>query len=380
MPADLNYEDYALAIRALGPDRISPVVYDLNGEPIDIGSAEGNHIVLNGPGVEPYHLALRQVGSQLFALVDPSVAARHGESVWLEERSGDSYYCPDHARITRRRASGGCPLCNEQSGSLWLLRPLQAGDVFPVGLNFEASVLGQGLPNLAIENGDLPASSPWPDATWLEDPPREPAVLVGEEDAPLEERDYPFYDSNLWVWSPPESPFPVFMHQRVNLHVTRHASDNSNREVGGVLLGQVYRSSRDDVIYPVISHAISARFATEGRGHLTFTPETWLDIHRQCEEHYPGRKIVGWYHTHPGLDIFLSEWDLFIHRNFFSHAWQVALVLDPHQDAGGFFVWSDGDVLDPLQPHQPFSVADLEDGSPGGRRTRIRIKLGEPVV
>jgi proteasome lid subunit RPN8/RPN11 len=98
---------------------------------------------------------------------------------------------------------------------------------------------------------------------------------------------------------------------------------------------------------------------------------------RQREERHPNKEVVGWYHTHPGLDIFLSEWDLMIHRNFFRQEWQVALVVDPHQDAGGFFVWAGEDILDPQQPHQLFKVADLEDENLEAPRTRIRIKLGE---
>jgi len=33
---------------------------------------------------------------------------------------------------------------------------------------------------------------------------------------------------------------------------------------------------------------------------------------------FADKKIVGWYHSHPGFGIFLSEYDLFIHRNFFT--------------------------------------------------------------
>jgi proteasome lid subunit RPN8/RPN11 len=166
------------------------------------------------------------------------------------------------------------------------------------------------------------------------------------------------------------------MHHRANHYVTRHAYRNADREIGGLLLGSVFRDPGDDLHYPVITHAIPARYAAEERGHLTFTHDTWRDLNRQREEHYPDKLVIGWYHTHPGLDIFLSQMDLFVHRNFFRQSWQVALVIDPHQDAGGFFVWSDGDLLDPQRPHQLFRIADLKD-EPGDTRSRIRIKLGE---
>jgi proteasome lid subunit RPN8/RPN11 len=48
---------------------------------------------------------------------------------------------------------------------------------------------------------------------------------------------------------------------------------------------------------------------------------------------------VGWYHTHPGFGIFLSNMDLFIHRNFFPQKWHIALVLDPVNKKSGYFCW-----------------------------------------
>ena len=50
--------------------------------------------------------------------------------------------------------------------------------------------------------------------------------------------------------------------------------------------------------------------------------------------------MVGWYHTHPGVGIFLSGMDLFIHQNFFTQMWHVAYVLDPRARTSGFFCWN----------------------------------------
>lgn len=375
MAESVTQQGYALAIHALGSGQVAPVVYDLIGSPTEIGSAYGNHIVLDGPDVEPYHLSVHRLGSRWHVLVDQSVAQRRGESTWLERRRGDTLYCPRHGELPPPQGSNRCPFCSDSSRTLWLLRPLEVGDVFPVGESFAVSVLPQGRPDLETDS----PFSPWPDSFWLESPAFVAAPPTDEE-AVVTDRDYPFHDSNLWCWDPPESPFPVFMHQRANSHTTRHARGSRDREVGGVLLGHVYRDPEDDVLYPVISHAISGRFAAEAPGHVTFTCETWLDIDRQREERYSGRQIVGWYHTHPGLDIFLSEWDLFVHRHFFRQPWHVALVIDPHQDTAGFFVWSQGQVLDPLRPHQVFTLADTEDGAKGESLPRVRIKLGQRVT
>lgn len=82
--------------------------------------------------------------------------------------------------------------------------------------------------------------------------------------------------------------------------------------------------------------------ATQRRDSLTFTQDAWEHIHRTLERSYPDdEQIVGWYHSHPGFGIFLSEHDLFIHRNFFSGPSQIALVVDPHATTEGVFVWGE---------------------------------------
>ena len=62
------------------------------------------------------------------------------------------------------------------------------------------------------------------------------------------------------------------------------------------------------------------------------------------ERDHPEQQIVGWYHSHPGFGIFLSEHDLFIHRNFFSGAAQIALVVDPLQGHEGVFGWQGDEI------------------------------------
>lgn len=376
--ATSTHQNYALAIHAPARRGIAPVVYDLTADSIEIGSAEDNHIVLSGPGVEPYHLAMRQVGSQLCALVDLNIAKRHGETVWLERRSDDNLFCPEHGLLARIPNLAECPLCAGSLRPLWLLRPLQSGDVFPIGKGFRATILNQASARQGRRANAYQPTSPWPDSRWLENPPRQPTLLLNLQAREWTKQPYPLDDSNLWVWSPSESPFPVFIHQRANRFAACHAINNSNREVGGLLLGHVYTDSQGTA-YPVISHAIPARFANEMRGHLTFTRETWLDLINQRENHHPDEEVVGWYHTHPGLGIFLSEWDLLIHRHFFRQPWQVALVIDPRDKLAGFFVWSKGDILDPQRPHQLFTVADAEEGPALERRPRIRIRLGGQV-
>jgi proteasome lid subunit RPN8/RPN11 len=74
---------------------------------------------------------------------------------------------------------------------------------------------------------------------------------------------------------------------------------------------------------------------------VTYTPESWRYVNDRLAQLYPDDTavIVGWYHTHPGFGIFLSGMDRFIHHNFFTQIWHVALVLDPLARRSGFFSW-----------------------------------------
>ena len=65
--------------------------------------------------------------------------------------------------------------------------------------------------------------------------------------------------------------------------------------------------------------------------------------------------MIGWYHTHPGFGIFLSDMDVFICDNFFNLPWQVAFVYDPLGGDEGNFVWRAGQ-------------AEPRAGAAGGRR------------
>ena len=75
--------------------------------------------------------------------------------------------------------------------------------------------------------------------------------------------------------------------------------------------------------------------------HVTFTQDTWEHIYKVKDSEYPDHRIVGWYHSHPGFGVFLSDHDTFIHQNFFSSPQQVAWVYDPHSEEEGCFAWAD---------------------------------------
>lgn len=125
---------------------------------------------------------------------------------------------------------------------------------------------------------------------------------------------------------PKKSDLKLFFHIDALKKIKKQAIDNKNVEVGGVLLGKVFKYQ--NIVFIDVKDYIQATKYKNTSVSFTFTQESWNDIHNKMDDK-KDLKIVGWYHTHPGHGIFLSGADLYIHNNFFEKYWQVALVVDP---------------------------------------------------
>ncbi len=130
----------------------------------------------------------------------------------------------------------------------------------------------------------------------------------------------------------------VVMEAEVARKIRQHARTSMKAEVCGVLIGNT------DHERMTVEACIAGINAAQGGAHVTFTQDTWEHIYKIKDKEYPDHKIVGWYHSHPGFGVFLSEHDLFIQQNFFSNPQQVAWVYDPHTDEEGCFGWIGGNI------------------------------------
>jgi proteasome lid subunit RPN8/RPN11 len=130
----------------------------------------------------------------------------------------------------------------------------------------------------------------------------------------------------------------VVMEAEVARKIRQHARTSMKAEVCGVLIGNTEHERM------TVEACIAGTNAAQGGAHVTFTQDTWEHIYKVKDKEYPDDKIVGWYHSHPGFGVFLSEHDLFIQQNFFSNPQQVAWVYDPHTDEEGCFGWIGGNI------------------------------------
>jgi len=124
--------------------------------------------------------------------------------------------------------------------------------------------------------------------------------------------------------------------------MTQHALEEPEHEIGGIMIGSVIEGTG---IVVIVEDVIRGAHMTHSRGSVTFTHESWDEINRIKDERFADKRVVGWYHSHPGFGIFLSNHDLFIHQNFFNLPWQVAFVTDPKAHSHGCFVWQGTEIV-----------------------------------
>jgi proteasome lid subunit RPN8/RPN11 len=115
--------------------------------------------------------------------------------------------------------------------------------------------------------------------------------------------------------------------------IQAHVSSAWARKVGGILLGRPL----DDVVR--VEGALPARQVEPYAGEIAFPPSVWEEAYAALDQ-YPGAKIIGWYHSHPGTGVTLSDYDRRLHRTLFGEATNLALVVDPIGDKLAWFGWT----------------------------------------
>jgi hypothetical protein len=155
--------------------------------------------------------------------------------------------------------------------------------------------------------------------------------------------------------------------QHVEILITRPALEATQTvarsgaqvEEGGVLVGHVYENTASPGYLVEITDHIAAEDTLASEVELRYTFESWQHRTELLKKYFPGKRIVGWYHTHLvkmqfytdatrtstfGSELFFSRDDVFMHRQFFREKWYVAMVLNPEGTAA-FFQWSGDEIV-----------------------------------
>jgi proteasome lid subunit RPN8/RPN11 len=140
------------------------------------------------------------------------------------------------------------------------------------------------------------------------------------------------------VWeTQDEGPIRLYVHEDVQGRMHRRSRESAlrRREDLGLLVGdwardgdgQVYSVAWDLLTGPTEASPVSVRY----------TPEGLAAVAKGLDGQRGDYVVVGWYHTHLDLGVFMSERDLRTQRGGFPHEHQVAVVVDPMRGEVGAF-------------------------------------------
>lgn len=173
----------------------------------------------------------------------------------------------------------------------------------------------------------------------------------------------PFPHERTLHWWPAELPVElngngntaVVVSQEVLVKVNEHVAQSLDHELGGFLLGNRYRCPNTSSDYVIIDQYSPAKYTESSEVRLNFTHDAWAQLSDELSGKFLGKLLIGWYHSHPRMDVFLSSHDMEIQTERFPEPWMVALVLEPEKHLGGFFCSRDGRV----RPNSPVDFFEL---------------------
>jgi proteasome lid subunit RPN8/RPN11 len=144
---------------------------------------------------------------------------------------------------------------------------------------------------------------------------------------------------------PMDAPFQLFILKDTMDRIWEHVRRAPTVEQAGVLVGHPFVTFDGKTVFVIITAAVSIQPRHAAAAHVVITPEASIQARRHIEREYPGLRPVGWYHSHPGLGIFLSVADSQITHSIYDADWHLAMVLDPQTGKWGIFRGSQEEKL-----------------------------------
>lgn len=160
-------------------------------------------------------------------------------------------------------------------------------------------------------------------------------------------------------WTGTRGPFAIRLREEAFRAIHAHAATSLD-EVGGLLVGKAVLW--EGTLYIDVEIALAGEQTKAGPTHVTFTADTWAALMRRQEAEYPDRWVVGWYHSHPRMQVFLSDMDVALQRHFFPQPWHVAVVVNAQDDLTGCFGWAGSEI----QPVSEYLLAPAPSEAAAG--------------
>lgn len=108
-------------------------------------------------------------------------------------------------------------------------------------------------------------------------------------------------------------------------------------EQGGLLVGEPFARGADDAVIALVHvrAAVPGEEATGDAISLRMEAAVWSAANAILR---PGERVIGWFHSHPGIGAFFSETDRRTQAAFFAQAYSVGWVIDPLRGEEAWFV------------------------------------------
>jgi proteasome lid subunit RPN8/RPN11 len=152
---------------------------------------------------------------------------------------------------------------------------------------------------------------------------------------------------------PPDAGPVVALHAAAIASASQHVGA-SRLERGGLLLGEAFGGDGTDrrIVLVEVRAAIPSREDDATALSLRMHAGVW-DTARAAMR--PGERVVGWYHSHPGIGAFYSATDRRTQAGFFREPWSLAWVIDPQRNEQAWFAGPRSQVL-PIEAIMPIDV------------------------
>ncbi len=169
---------------------------------------------------------------------------------------------------------------------------------------------------------------------------------------------------------PPGGPYAVFFDQKALGAIHTHYETAGQQGMMGFLVGDLFECPTSRQRYVVVDATIRLNQAVYGDKTLVIVSRLWDRI--QDELHKTDGHLIGWYHSHPPINVELAPGDVETHLQYFKRPWHVALVLGTEHEGpvAGLFRPAPGDTSPNLS--LPFyELIESDEGFVGGRKRSI---------
>ncbi|HET7791111.1 MAG TPA: hypothetical protein VFK78_09975, partial [Gemmatimonadales bacterium] len=129
--------------------------------------------------------------------------------------------------------------------------------------------------------------------------------------------------------------FPIFFAQEAIQALLDHVRSQPDAALLGFLTGKTCEDPATHQPFIIIDSTLRLNQPVYGDKTTIVVERLWNRVQDQILKNRTS--LLGWYHTHPPLEVALSTLDIETHRKFFTQPWQVAVVAgtEAGEPAGG---------------------------------------------